>query len=216
MALFRPYERTSPSEAGSARDQLKPRQGSSSVKSRTAPEKSKDVAAEEPTPAPTKVTRGPVRKTTATPTRKQAEAERMRRLHPDLSPKEQRRQRREARQQAWDRVEQSPERRLVRDYVDSRWTLIEFTLPVMMIVMIAALVTIQYPVISLYLSLSLWVLMLAIVVNLFILWRGVKRLLIERYPRSSRRGLMVYLFNRALMVRRFRQPPPQVERGAEV
>ena len=60
---------------------------------------------------------------------------------------------------------------------------------------------------------SLWVLLGFTLINVGIMWRGFKKLLAERYPDASTRGLLVYMFNRSLMIRRFRQPAARINRG---
>ncbi|HMS37162.1 MAG TPA: DUF3043 domain-containing protein, partial [Arachnia sp.] len=61
--------------------------------------------------------------------------------------------------------------------------------------------------------LSIWVLFAAAVIQTWFLWRGFKRLLAERHPNASTQGLMMYLLNRSMMLRRFRQPSPVIKRG---
>lgn len=209
MALFRPYERTvrSESESGSTRRRLTPR-------SDEVPEPSIE---QPPVSELTNTPRGPRRKEGATRSRAQAEAARMERLHPNLSPKEQRKADRQARMQqrveAWDKVEASKERRLARDWVDTRWSVTEFMLPAMLVVMAAVMVTLPWPQLSTYIGLLLWVLMFAAIINHFITWRSFKAELHRRWPNSSTRGLGMYMFNRALMIRRFRRPTPEIDRG---
>ena len=59
-----------------------------------------------------------------------------------------------------------------------------------------------------------WALLAAVVVDLTIMWRSFKRLLSERYPRTSPKGLLMMAVNRAMQIRRFRQPPARIKRGA--
>ena len=141
----------------------------------------------------------------------------MARLPPPLTPKQQRKadanSKARARNEAWERVEKSPERQLVRDYVDTRWTVAEFMLPAMILVMAAVMVTMNNVVLSSWISMSLWVLLGLVIINVGIMWRGFKKLLAERHPDAPTRGLLVYMFNRSLMIRRFRQPSPRINRG---
>ena len=144
----------------------------------------------------------------------------MERLHPTLTPKEQRKAdaqaKSRARNEAWERVEKSPERQLLRDYVDTRWTVAEFMLPAMILVMAAVMVTMNNVVLSSWISMSLWVLLGFTFINVGIMWRGFKKLLAERHPEASTRGLLMYMFNRSLMIRRFRQPTPRIKRGEAI
>lgn len=214
MGLFRPYERSSSTptqkEEGSRRSSLIP--SSKTPVPAPTPETPVDEA-----PTRTTVTRGPRIKDAPTKTRRQAEAERMERLHPSLTPKQQRKAdrqaRADARMEAMDRAELSPERVLLRDFVDSRWTINEFVLPGMILIMAATMVTISNVVLSSWVALGLWVLMIMAFINTAFMWRSYKKLLAERLPGTPTRGLLMYMFNRALMIRRFRRPAPRIARG---
>ena len=35
----------------------------------------------------------------------------------------------------------------------------------------------------------------------------------QRQPNASPKGLLFYIFNRSIMIRRFRQPGPRIKRG---
>lgn len=225
VGLFRAYERTKPEErkgkdgaASSRLSELNPKTQRKAAKSAATP--AGPVPTETAAPDKKVVKRASRYKDAPTPTRAQREAERMERLHPTHTPREQRKADREARAkqrtEAWDQMESSRERTLVRDYVDTRWTVAEFMLPAMMVVMAGVMFTMQWPTVSTYIALMLWVLMFATMVNIFLLWRGFKRLLDERYPGASRRGLLMYMFNRSLMIRRFRRPAPEINRGDPV
>ena len=60
-----------------------------------------------------------------------------------------------------------------------------------------------------------WSLLALVLVDLTILWRGFKKVLGERYPRSSPKGLLMLTVNRAMQMRRFRQPPARIKRGQD-
>lgn len=216
MGLFRPYERSAKTNKGDEAESASKRLASltPSTKSEQAPT---DDAGTVEAAKPIEVTRGPRVKDAPTPTRKQAEAERMERLHPTRTPKEQRKADRQARTasriEAMDRAEQSPERQLLRDYVDSRWTINEFVLPGMILIMAATMITINNVELSSFIALGLWLLMTMAIINSVVMWRSFKKILAERHPGTNTRGLGMYMFNRALMIRRFRRPAPRVARG---
>ncbi len=233
MGLFRPYERKAPEAADPERtDQVTPAGGRISSLTPKGEKRagSRQVSREPvstPSPADTttthsvqRVSRTPQKKQGATPTRKQAEAERMQRLHPNLSKAEQRRADRESKYKArvdmWDKVESSPERTLLRDYVDVRWTVTEFLLPVMLLLMASVVATSAWPAISFYIGSGLWLMLGLSIINTAIMWNGFKKVLAQRVPNASKRGLLMYMFNRALMIRRFRRPGPRVKRGASI
>ena len=246
MALFRPYERKTdqPGHEPRRRTRLVPesdRKTSTTVPKGKAAipdekdekkerdrggQKSRETAPGAPGKAPSgagkvKVARRqPSRKSEPTLTRKQAEAARMQRLHPNLSPKEQRKADRDAqakaRIDAWDKVEASPERVLARDYIDTRWTITEFMFPAMILIMAGTMATAQWPLISVSIGLGLWVMLILSFINTWFIWRGFKKLLLQRVPRASLRGLLMYMFNRSLMIRRFRRPTPRINRGETI
>jgi hypothetical protein len=67
-----------------------------------------------------------------------------------------------------------------------------------------------------YISPLVLVLIVGVVVDGFFLRRGLRRILAERLPSSSMRGLTVYGLMRALQIRRFRMPKPQVGPGDKI
>ena len=109
--------------------------------------------------------------------------------------------------------DKGPNRRFVRDVVDARLNLGEF-------IMIAALVFVVLsfvPNLTLqaYVMMIFWVLILAVIVDCFILRRKLRRRLTERFGEPAR-GDVWYGVSRALQLRRFRLPKPQVRRGDTV
>jgi len=115
-------------------------------------------------------------------------------------------------------AERRPERGLIRDYVDSRWTFSEFLMPVFLIVMavwLAILIFAPRAIAAVnLLSLAMLVAMLGWIIDSWRLWAGVKKQLNVKYPGVSRKGLLSYLNNRAMTPRRWRNPVPRVERGS--
>lgn len=93
------------------------------------------------------------RKGAPTPTRKQAEQARMQRLHPVLTKKEQKARDRQARARKRDeqykKVEEMPERVLLRNNIDSHWSVAEFAWPVVFLLLACVLATQILPVLSL-------------------------------------------------------------------
>ena len=70
----------------------------------------------------------------------------------------------------------------VRNFVDTRWTVAEFLMPVMILVMAGSMITLSMGLVaaSNVILLSIWVLFAAAVIQTWFLWRGFKRLLAER------------------------------------
>ena len=58
--------------------------------------------------------------------------------------------------------------------------------------------------------------MLLWLVDSWRLWHGAKKGIRARYPNAPLRGLWAYLNNRAMTVRRWRNPEPRIERGEKI
>lgn len=144
----------------------------------------------------------------------------MERLHPTLTPRQQRKAsskaRRAARMEAMDKIENSAERSFARDYLDTRWTVNEFMLPAFILLMAATMATMTNVMLSSYILLGMWLIIAMVIVNTFLIWRGFKKEFTRRFPNSSLKGLLSYILNRSIMLRRFRQPGPRIKRGDPV
>jgi hypothetical protein len=107
--------------------------------------------------------------------------------------------------------DRGPVRRWVRDYVDARRNLGEFFLPVALISILIGFTAID---VARVLSLIvLYVMVLAIAVDSFLLSRRLKRLVRAKFGEKETSGTGTYGVMRALQLRRARMPKPQVERG---
>lgn len=163
-----------------------------------------------------------------TPTRKEAEQARKERVRPALTRRESVRRQREHVRSERGRARQAmmagderylpprdkgPERRFVRDYVDSRRTLAEFFLPTILIVLLLSLI--RSPQIQL-LSTLLWLGTLVLVmIDLAVIAGRVKRGVRKRFP-DDERGHVFYAIARATQMRRLRLPKPTVKPGTPV
>ena len=168
-----------------------------------------------PAPAPAPVPGA--RKDRPTPTRREAEAARRQRVNRTLTPKEARRaaaeQSRAQRMRTLSAREAAPEKALMRDYVDARFSLGEFLLPSLVVILALSFATVAFPRASAITTLMMYVFILAVLADCYILWRGFKRVLAERLPDAPTRGLMMYGINRSIQIRRFRMPAPRLTRG---
>lgn len=110
--------------------------------------------------------------------------------------------------------DQGPVRRLARDYVDSRRTIGSY----LMWVLLASLLLNVVPIVILrVLSFFVPPLLLVIVaVEGVLISRRVSRLAAERFPDEERRGLGFYAAMRAMQIRRWRIPQPQVKLGDDI
>ncbi|WP_316669984.1 DUF3043 domain-containing protein [uncultured Propionibacterium sp.] len=184
---------------------------------RTAGEEDEAVdAAGTGTPGRSRV---PRKKNAPTPSRRQAEAARMQRLHPVLTKKEQKARNRESdyrrREEAFRTANARPERVLLRNNVDSHWSACEFAWPVVLILIAAMLATQWLPWLSLVSSAGIWVYFLVCALNVFIRWRSYKKEAYNRIRGFDPRGkrLVSDMISRMITLRRFRNPGCAVERG---
>ncbi len=152
-----------------------------------------------------------------TPTRKEAEAARRQRVHTTLSKKQARaetaRQRRTERLRLLNARERAPEKALMRDYVDARLNLGEFLLPAVVVILAVTVLGQYWPAVTLISTLVMYVFILAVFFDVFMMWRGFKRVLAARLPKVSPKGLLMYGMTRSTQIRRFRMPPPRIKRG---
>lgn len=171
----------------------------------------------------------PVGKGRPTPTRKEAEEARKRALKGPTDPKARRKiereqareQRNEARaalmagdERALPARDAGPVRKYVRDYVDSRWTLGEFFIPLAVVVLLVGLF--RNSTVQTIVSYVWFLMLLLLVVDMTILLLRLRKQLAAAFPDpAERKGTMFYAGMRALQIRRLRLPPPKVKAGGK-
>lgn len=167
----------------------------------------------------------PGAKNRPTPTRKEAEAANKRPLVPTdrkAAAKAQRAAMRDARvkeRQAQFTGDEShlpardkgPERRYIRDYVDARWSVGEFLLPIMLVVLVLSFV--RQSMIQLVVFLLVYGLIIVAAIDCAIMWRRIKKGLQATLGHGASKGSLMYAVMRAFQIRRSRLPRPQVARG---
>ncbi|MEU5435744.1 DUF3043 domain-containing protein [Streptomyces sp. NPDC020719] len=107
--------------------------------------------------------------------------------------------------------DRGPVRKFVRDFVDSRWCIAEFFLPLAVIILVLSMVRIG----SLQnIALLLWlgVIVLILIDSVGLAFR-LKKQLRARFPEEPTKGAVAYGLMRTLQMRRLRLPKPQVKRG---
>jgi len=57
---------------------------------------------------------------------------------------------------------------------------------------------------------------LLIAVDVFLMWRRFKKLAAERLPGQPLKGMLGYMINRSINLRRLRMPAPRVKPGDEI
>ncbi|MEU6947051.1 DUF3043 domain-containing protein [Streptomyces sp. NPDC046332] len=107
--------------------------------------------------------------------------------------------------------DKGPVRRFVRDFVDSRFAIAEFFLPMAVVILVLSMI--RVPVLQ-NVSLLLWLgVIVMIVIDSIGIWLRLKKQLNERFPNEPKRGAVAYGLMRTLQMRRLRLPKPQVKRG---
>ena len=158
-----------------------------------------------------------------TPTRKEAEAAARERARAGMDKKAAQKLLREKRTESNRRMregmkageerylparDQGPVRRYVRDWVDSRLSVAEFLLPLLIVIMVLQSTG------SAGLSSLIWTVMIVLLVidTLWIRFK-LRRDLRARFPGESLRGTTFYAFVRMLQLRFMRLPKPNVKLG---
>ena len=110
--------------------------------------------------------------------------------------------------------DRGPARALARDYIDSKRRVSEYYMYILVILVVA--VFSRNKTIQTYISPLILVLVFIILVDAQLIRRSLHRLVAERLPGESTRGLTMYAVFRALQIRRFRVPAPRVQPGAKI
>ena len=107
--------------------------------------------------------------------------------------------------------DRGPARALARDYIDSKRRISEFYMYILVVLLAA--VFLRNKTEQQYISPLVLVLVVIILVDAQIIRRSLRKLVGERLPGESTRGLTMYAVMRALQIRRFRMPAPRVRPG---
>ena len=111
------------------------------------------------------------------------------------------------------KAERLPWRVYIRDYVDARRNLGEFFIPFAFVMLLGSiLVTTIAPQLSVPMMILLYVYLIAVIIDVAVMWRKLKKKLIEKYGEASvAKGSRSasYAWSRAIQVRRWRLPKPR-------
>ncbi len=110
--------------------------------------------------------------------------------------------------------DRGPARALARDFVDAKRRASEYYMYVLVVLLAA--VFLRSKAAQEIISPLVLVLIVVIVLDATLIRRSLRRLLAERLPGASARGLTTYAVMRALQIRRFRVPAPRVGPGAKI
>ncbi|HEY0889579.1 MAG TPA: DUF3043 domain-containing protein [Nocardioides sp.] len=164
-----------------------------------------------------------------TPTRKEAEAARKAAAKQPVTRKQQAAAARARRTESSQRMREAlkngderylpardkgPVRRFVRDYVDTKFTIAELIIPLMLVTMVLGWSGNAR--LAWFANTFMTLILLAVVGNLVVLRFSLHRQLKRRFPDQSRKGLTYYALIRALQLRFLRLPKPQVKMGQQL
>jgi hypothetical protein len=107
-----------------------------------------------------------------------------------------------------------PERRLARDIVDSRFTLGQALFGLMFVALVLSVI--KAGIINLIASLVILVMFIALMLDGIRNGKRAKEAVVERFGENRAAGIRGYAMSRALLPKRFRRPPPKVNRGDDV
>jgi hypothetical protein len=110
--------------------------------------------------------------------------------------------------------DRGPVRALARDYVDSKRRISEYYMYVLVILVVAVFA--RNKELQAIITPFILVLVAVVFIDAQLIRRGLRRLVAERLPGESTRGLTTYAVFRALQIRRFRLPSPRVQPGAKI
>jgi len=107
--------------------------------------------------------------------------------------------------------DRGPVRRFIRDYVDARWNIGEWLLPIMLVTLIVSYL--QPNQTTLAITMMLYLVVLFAIGDSLLTWRKIKKQLSEKYSPAEISGGGFYTFMRTFQLRRWRMPRAQVARG---
>ncbi|MFD5540345.1 DUF3043 domain-containing protein [Streptomyces sp. NPDC127079] len=161
-----------------------------------------------------------------TPKRSQAQSQRRSVANTPTTRKDAARRQRDERRTAMERQRQAlatgderylpardkgPVRKFARDWVDSRFNVAEFFLPLAVVILVMSVV--NNTAIK-NIALLLWlVVIVLIVLDAAVSGLRLRKRLAERFPDQNKKGAVAYGLMRSLQMRRLRLPKPQVKRG---
>lgn len=107
--------------------------------------------------------------------------------------------------------DRGPVRRYIRDYVDARWNVGEWLLPIMLVTLLVSYLRPTQT--TLAITMMLYLLVLFAIGDAMLTWRRIKGQLSQKYSDAELRGGGFYTFMRSFQLRRWRMPRAQVGRG---
>ncbi|MCX6455389.1 MAG: DUF3043 domain-containing protein [Actinomycetes bacterium] len=110
--------------------------------------------------------------------------------------------------------DKGPVKKYVRDYVDSKRSIGEYFLPLIMVVLV--LTVIPNREVQLLAILFMYTAMIYSIISGFLFSRKIRKLVNDKFPGEPTKGLGMYGWLRSTQMRRMRAPSPQMNRGDSV
>lgn len=111
--------------------------------------------------------------------------------------------------------DRGPQKRFVRDFVDSKFSLGELVMPAMFAVILLS--AIDSYIVQLASLLAMWALFFGVGINAWLIGRSAKKQLAARYGANNvDSGISFYALMRSIQMRALRMPKPQVKRGTKI
>lgn len=111
--------------------------------------------------------------------------------------------------------DRGPQKRFVRDFIDSKFTLGEVVMPALFVMILLSAV--DSVVVQVATLLTMWVLFIGVGLHAYLLGRTAKKQLAAKYGSSKvDSGIVWYSVMRSIQMRPMRLPKPQVKRGTKV
>ncbi len=164
-----------------------------------------------------------------TPSRKEAEAARKKRMAPPRNRKEAAARRREAIREARAKTraametgeerylpvrDQGPVKRYIRDYVDSHRTIGQFMIPIFFVIFVLVYVNTSW---AATLGSMAWLIVIVLLaLDSVRILRGVKAGIRSRFGDDATKGITMYTLLRSWQMRRLRLPKPLVKPGQPI
>ena len=110
--------------------------------------------------------------------------------------------------------DRGPARALARDFIDSKRRVSEYYMYILVVLLAAVFV--RSTAAQAIISPLVLVLIAVILIDASLIRRSLRKLMAERLPNESMKGLTAYAVMRALQIRRFRVPSPRVGPGDKI
>jgi hypothetical protein len=107
--------------------------------------------------------------------------------------------------------DKGPQRKFVRDFIDSGWHIGEAVMPAMVLVILATFIPV--PAIQYWSFIGLWIFILFVIGDMVIAAIRVKQAARKKFGDRMEKGLGWYGAMRIIQMRFMRLPKPQVKRG---